>query len=651
MAGRKEQIAELESEIRRHRQLYYNEQPELSDAEFDELVDRLEELAPGSEVLAEVGAPAPAGQAGLPTKEHRIPMGSLDKVTEEKLELWVEKTGPLYLIQEKYDGISLELEYQEGKLVDAITRGDGFTGEVVTHNAVEFSNISSELPAAFTGSVRGEVILRLSTFEKHFREKGFANPRNTVSGTARKKHGDRSLNRHFELFFYDVLSVAREFETEKEKMAYLGEELGLPVAVSYFDQTVEGLLEIYQLYEGAEEGEGKRFELDYEIDGLVVRSDSIALQQELGSRQNKPRYAMAYKIPSAGSPTKLLDVDWSLGLGSRITPVARLEPVQIAGVTVSNATLHNVDTIAELDLRIGDTVFVERRGDVIPKVIRFIESGEGEKPAPPQDCPSCSGPLTMDGKFLVCPGDECPGKTYGDILKWINSLEIDSLGEKWVSTLIEAGLLNDPADLYTLSAENLVPLERMGDILAAKIVQNIDESRGPALERFIAALNIPGFSRQRARMLIDEGVLTLAQLLEMPAEEIAAVKGFADISADGIVSGLEKRRDLIEKLRGLGVEPLKGEPTEEIDGVLSGKTFCFTGAIQRLDPRTEKRFTRKQLQEMVKANGGRVLKDVNSKLDHLVMANPDSKSSKAKKARQQEVDILSEEEFFTLIDG
>ncbi|MFP6737769.1 MAG: NAD-dependent DNA ligase LigA [Planctomycetota bacterium] len=648
MAGKKEQITNLETEIRHHRQLYYNEQPELSDAEFDGLVDRLKELAPGSEVLVEVGAP---GQAGLPTKEHRIPMGSLDKVTEEKLELWVEKTGPLYLIQEKYDGISLELEYQEGSLVDAITRGDGFTGEVVTHNAVHFSNISSKLPVAFTGSVRGEVILRLSTFEEHFREKGFANPRNTVSGTTRKKHGDRSLNRHFELFFYDVLSVDREFKTEKEKMTCLGEELGLPVATSYFDQTMEGLLEIYKLYEGDEEGEGKRFELDYEIDGLVVRSDSIALQQELGSRQNKPRYAMAYKFPSSGSPTKLLDVDWSLGLGSRITPVARLEPVQIAGVTVSNATLHNIATIAELDLRIGDTVFVERRGDVIPKVIRVIESGNGESPLPPQDCPSCSGPLCMDGKYLVCPGDECPGKTYGDILKWINSLEIDSLGEKWVSTLIEAGLLNDPADLYTLSTETLVPLERMGEILATKIVQNINESRDPALERFIAALNIPSFSRQRARMLIDEGVLTLAQLLEMPAEEISAVKGFADISAEGIVSGLQKRRDLIEKLRSLGVEPLKGEPTEEVDGVLSGKIFCFTGAIQRIDPRTEKRFTRKQLEEMVKANGGRVLKDVNSKLDHLVMANPDSKSSKAKKAREQEVNILSEEEFFALIDG
>ena len=203
----------------------------------------------------------------------------------------------------------------------------------------------------------------------------------------------------------------------------------------------------------------------------------------------------------------------------------------------------------------------------------------------------------------------------------------------------------------TLARSSLVPLDRMGDTLAAKIIQNIEETRNPPLERFIAALNITGFSRQRARMLIDEGIVTLEQLLAMTSGEIAAVKGFADISADGIVAGLQKRAELIKKLKRLGVEPRKGEPAEEVDGVLNGKTFCFTGAIKRINPRTEKRFTRKQLQDLVKANGGRSLKDVTSKLDHLVLANPDSKSSKARKARDLDVDILSEEEFFALLDA
>ena len=271
----------------------------------------------------------------------------------------------------------------------------------------------------------------------------------------------------------------------------------------------------------------------------------------------------------------------------------------------------------------------------------------------------------MDGKFLICPNKNCPGKTYGDIRNWINSLEIDSLGEKCVDKMIKARFLKDPADLYVLASEVIAPLiiskyinkkgkkvlVSLGKTRAAKIIQNIEETRNPPLERFIAALNITGFSRQRARMLIDEGIVTLEQLLAMTSGEIAAVKGFADISADGIVAGLQKRAELIKKLKRLGVEPRKGEPAEEIDGVLNEKTFCFTGAIKRINPRTEKRFTRKQLQGLVKANGGRSLKDVTSKLDHLVLANPDSKSSKARKARDLDVDILSEEEFFALLDA
>ena len=207
------------------------------------------------------------------------------------------------------------------------------------------------------------------------------------------------------------------------------------------------------------------------------------------------------------------------------------------------------------------------------------------------------------------------------------------------------------ATKYAINKKGKKVLVSLGKTRAAKIIQNIEETRNPPLERFIAALNITGFSRQRARMLIDEGIVTLEQLLAMTAGEIAAVKGFADISADGIVAGLQKRAELIKKLNRLGVEPRKGEPAEEIDGVLSGKTFCFTGAIKRINPRTEKRFTRKQLQGLVKANGGRSLKDVTSKLDHLVLANPDSKSSKARKARDLDVDILSEEEFFALLDA
>ncbi len=670
MAEKQIRREEVETEIRRHRELYYNQQPEITDAEFDALIDELEELAPDSPVLAEVGAPVTSDAtaddglqgAGLPTKAHRIPMGSLDKVTSDRLDLWAEKTGPLYLIQEKYDGISLEVEYENGEMVDAITRGDGFVGEVVTHNAVHFKNIVTKLPVAFTGSVRAEVILRLSDFEEHFATRDFANPRNTVSGTVRKKHGDRSLNKHFELFFYDVLAVDREFETERQKMEYLRDDLQLTLAVSHFEKTIEDLHTIYEEYQGSEDSPGKRYGLDYEIDGLVVRSDSVALQNELGSRQNRPRFAMAFKFPSEGQETILRAVDWSLGLGARITPVARLEPVGIAGVTVSNATLHNVDAIQSLDIRIGDRVLVERRGDVIPQVMRVVESNGGDEPTPPTSCPSCEAEVERDGKFLLCPNPSCPGKTYGDLLKWIKELEIDSLGEKWVQIMIDEKLLADPVDLYGLTVEKLLPLDRMGKTLAAKIVRNIAETRSPPLDRFVAALNIPGFSRSRAQMLIDECVGTLDKLLALSTEEIAEIKGFAEITAENVVNGLATRADLITRLREAGVDPAEGVPApgstaaggddvSELTGAFAGKTVCFTGAIARVDEATGKRFTRKQLQNLVVEQGGKTASGVSGNLDYLVMVDPDSTSSKAKKARDLGTTILSEDAFFELLES
>lgn len=644
----KDRVRELEREIRRHRRLYYNETPEISDDEFDALEDELRELDPESPVLREVGAPS--SLAGLPTKEHRIPMGSLDKITTDRLEFWAEKAGPLFLVQEKLDGISMELEYEEGHLVDAITRGDGLVGEVVTHNALMFRNVKQRLDADFTGSVRGEVTVRLSDFEAHFVGKDFANPRNTVSGTVRKKHGDRSLNRFFEIQFYDVVTAGARFTTEREKMEYLRDTLGLGLAVSYFDCDLDAVRGIYESYQGTKGKPGRRFRLDYEIDGLVLRSDSLAKQEELGSRGNRPRFAVAYKFPSEGKQTVLKAVDWSVGLSARVTPIARLEPVSIAGVTVSNASLHNVDYVKALDLRLGDVVLVERKGDVIPKVMRVVEARGGEAPGIPDACPLCETALEFTGKHLVCPNPRCPGKAYGDIFKWIQAMDIDSLGEKWVRIFIEKGLIEDPADLYSLREEDLTPLERMGETLAKKLVTNIQETRRPVLDRFIAALNIPEFSAQRAQMLIDAGYDRLEKIQEASAEELAGVKGFGEILAEKVVEGLRARRGRIDRLLAAGIEVQPGEQSRPGGGALEGLSFCFTGAIRREDPSTGKPYTRKTLEKMVEDLGGRSASGVSAGLSYLVMANPDSRSSKAEKARKLGTEILPEQAFFEMLE-
>ncbi|MGQ9589113.1 MAG: NAD-dependent DNA ligase LigA [Planctomycetota bacterium] len=643
-------------EVRRHRALYYAGTPEVSDAEYDALEDELRRLAPEHPVLAEVGAPPKEGEApelptvGLPTKRHRIPMGSLEKVADDRLEAWAEKAGPRFIVQEKLDGISLEIEYESGRLEDAITRGDGFVGEVVTHNAVHFQNVRRELGPGFTGSLRGEVILRKSVFEREFVGADFANPRNTVSGLVRRKHGDLSLNRHLEVLFYDVVAEGRDFSTEREKVEFLSKDLGVAVVTTYFDQDVRGIRAIYEEYQGKDGRPGKRFSLDYDIDGLVIRADSIGRQRELGSLRNRPRWAMAYKFPSAGEVTALRGVGWSLGIGGRVTPVARLEPVAVGGVTVSNATLHNQDFVDALDVRIGDRVLVERKGDVIPQVVRVVERRGTEKPKAPDRCPVCGAALERSGKHLRCPSRECPGKCYGDILRWTSVMEIDSLGEKWVDILIREGLVSDPADLYSLTAEKLVPLERMGETLAAKIVRNIQESRRPTLDRFIAALNIPEFSRQRAQVLMAAGYDSIERLLAATVDDLCQVKGFGRVLAEKVVEGLAAKRERIRKLLDAGVEIERPARAEAAAGPLAGKTFCFSGAVRRVDPETGKPYARKRLEALVAERGGRPRSGVSSGLDYLVLADPKSQSSKAVEARRLGVAILSEDEFFDLLE-
>jgi DNA ligase (NAD+) len=360
---------------------------------------------------------------------------------------------------------------------------------------------------------------------------------------------------------------------------------------------------------------------------------------------------MAYKFPSVGEKTILREVEWSCRTGLRVTPVARLEPVQVGGVKVSNATLHNMDYLEALGVRIGDVVLVERKGDVIPQVVRVVESRGGPKPQAPSECPTCSSKLERIGKHLVCPNRDCPGKSHGDLMRWISVMEIESLGEKWTSILIDQGLVEDPVDLYSLKVEDLLPLERMGEVLAAKVVRNIQESRRTTLDRFIAALNIPEFSRQRAQMLIDAGFDTLEKLQAAAVEDLVKVKGFGEILAEKVVRGLAARKARIERLLEAGIELERPKKRAAAEGPLAGKNFCFTGAVQKLNDATGKPYTRKDLEEIVAENGGRALSDVTKGLDYLVMADPSSQSTKAQKARKLGTRILSEEEFFNLVHG
>lgn len=633
--------SELEALIRHHRTLYYDGKPEISDAEFDALVDRLQDICPDSEVLVQVGAPI---VDGIEKRKHRIPMGSLNKKTAPELcVLWKELEAFSLIAQEKLDGISIDLEYHDGQLVAAITRGDGIEGEVVTHNAY-WQNVAPQLPG-FTGALRGEIICPTFTFEIVFAKRNFANPRNTVSGIVRRKEDPERLNECLKVLYYDVVDFVEpeRFESETAKMQHITYQLKLETVPCVYGLPLSELRETFKTYTEA------RDNLPYEIDGLVIKIDCTDTQRQMGSMHNRPRWAYAVKFPNLGAWTKLIDVDWQLGVGGRLTPVARLEAVRIGGVVVKNATLHHSDYIEKLGLASPAEVFVERAGDVIPQVTDCrVPNVTLGKYAAPALCPRCSQKTSKDGKFYVCRNLACPGKVYGDVYKWVKEAEIDDLGDTWIKVLTEAGMVKEPADLYRLTSEQLCTLERMGKVLAQKILSNIHKAREIPLANYLAGLNIQGFSRTRAQALVDAGWTDIAMLLSGTKEQFEQVPGFGKIIAHVVYEGLNRKRMQIVELGKAGVRhlPVDAAPAE---GALAGKSFCFTGAIQRTNPSTGSRWTRSQMQGLVKREGGVVKNSVSQGLDFLVMADPESKSTKAQKARSLGIAILAEDAFFDMV--
>jgi DNA ligase (NAD+) len=705
----------LAERIRHHRDRYYRGEPEISDAEFDALEDRLRQLAPDHPVLAELGAPPPEpheeeGAAGpLPTPEqlwrmsesfyaisdgeagaheaawaeyrqlflalarahpdhpvlldivpargrewpkssHEIPMGSLNKVTsDEELQAWATRCDELagkagllpisdhLAVTEKLDGISIELVYDGGRFETAITRGDGEVGERIGPNVRRMQNIPSQIAHRGRVSVRGEIIMAKSDAEPFVAFKQRVDPkferlkslRNTASGIARTKDLKHlPACRFLRGVFYDVEGV-EGLDTEVDKMAWL-EAAGF--VVPFFTTTdVEGVTQLHARYQ-----DETRESLDHDIDGLVVRANDIAAFTILGELNRRPRAAVAFKFGHEMQVTSLLGIEWSTGDTGRITPVARIEPVFLAGAEVRNASLHNLGLVQSLGVGVGDQVLVSRRGDVIPYVEDVVVDG-GQTESPPETCDVCQTPVQRDGEYLVCPNPACPARMRGRIKVWIKQLGLLEWGERTIETLFERGLVQEPADLYRLDAEDITSLHGYGDTTARKLLDPLRARMRIELPTFIAALAIPGVSRETGRLLTRAGWNELERLSAATVEQLAAVDGLGEIKAERIVSGLTERRDEIQRLRELGVEPV---PPEE-GGPLHGLSFCFSGAHSR---------PRKELVAWVEELGGRVTSGVSKELDYLVLADPGSTSSKAAKARKLGVGIIDEAGVQALVD-
>jgi DNA ligase (NAD+) len=663
-------IEALRENIRHHEYLYnVLDQPEISDADFDKLMQQLKDMeAEYPELLV---ADSPTQRVGGKPREgfvkapHSSPMLSLDNTyNEEELRAWERRVHELsgrkdmdYVCELKLDGMSLALIYEDGKLVCGITRGDGSVGEDVTLNVRTVRSVPLSIPKEKLKKagipedfeVRGELLMPTAAFKKVNEErerKGlatFANPRNFTAGTVRQLDANVTAERRMDFFPYILLEDGRTYFDRHWKT------LEALVAAGFKVNPNRRLLHtMEEVWAFIQEWEGKRESLAYEIDGIVVKVDRTALQDELGFTGKAPRWAIAYKYAARAEITKLEDIRVQVGRTGKLTPVAMLAPVSIGGTTVRNATLHNMDEIERLGVKIGDWVKVERGGDVIPKVAKVIDDKDHPRPHKlrtfemPEKCPVCGTKVvrTESEVDYRCVNANCPAKLRETILHFASRgvMNIDGMGEALVTQLMDRALVNDVADIYKLTKKDLLSLERFADKSAQNILDEIERSKKLPLERVVYGLGIR-FVGERTAQFLAEHFGSLEALERASQEELQEVNEVGPRIAESIVEffSIPANRKLIERLRETGLT-LSGQKKQR--GVkLAGKTFVLTGTLAR--------FTRDEAKKIIEDAGGKVTGSVSKKTDYVV-AGTDA-GSKLDKAKDLGVQVIDEKEMEKLL--
>ena len=658
-------VNELSDLVRYHRKRYFqDDEPEISDAEFDELYRELEgleaefpELVTPDSPTQQVGAAAATTFAEVP---HVLPMLSLDNAFNlEDLLAWGKRIerqitdSVAFACEPKMDGLAVSLLYEDGKLVRAATRGNGYVGEDVTPNVRTIKSVpkqlkGSGLPARL--EVRGEVFMPIKAFDELNRRQGdagarlFANPRNAAAGSLRQKDSRITAERALDIFCYQpgVKEGGPRLRTHMETLDWL-REMGIPVnpEIKEFDA-------LDDVYEFSERMFEHRHDLGYEIDGVVVKVDDLGQRDELGATSKAPRWAIAYKFPPEEKTTELRHIMVSIGRSGRATPFAQLEPVFVGGSTVSQATLHNEDEVARKDVRVGDTVIVRKAGDVIPEVVGPVlaKRRKGLKRWKfPKDCPACGEPLARaEGEAATnCVNVDCPAQRWGRIVHFAAAMDIDGLGEERVRQFIDAGLLSDPADIYWLDVERLVKLERIGQKSAQQLVDNIQASRSQQLGRLLVGLSVPNVGWATAQDIARE-LKHLDRIVDASVEELTEVEGIGPIVAQSVHEffARDRTRQLVEKLREAGVNFEGPAPAAapDVEQTLAGRALVLTGGLEG--------FTREGAEAEIEARGGKVTSSVSKKTSYVVVGeNPGSKLAKAE---QLGVPLLDEAAFRKLLE-
>lgn len=649
-------IQELTKQLEYHNNLYYNrDEPEISDFEYDKMLRELEDLEAEFPSLKSPLSPTnrvggSAGEKFSPVT-HTVVMESLhDSFSHNELREFDARVRETvsdvkYVVEPKFDGLSVSCEYENGVFVRGSTRGDGTTGEDVTENLMTIKSLPKRIENAPEYlEVRGEVYMSFASFEaltqkqEENEEKTFKNPRNAAAGSLRQKNAKVTASRNLDIFIFNIQQVrGTTFTSHIQSLNYLT-ELGFPTAFyNVYDNIGDVIEEIERIG-------NMRGALDYAIDGAVVKVDSFSSRELLGSTAKYPKWAEAYKYPPEEKPTKLLNIEINVGRTGVLTPVGNFEPVLLAGTTVSRATLHNKDFIEEKGICIGDTVIIRKAGEIIPEVLSVKEHAEDAVPFEfPTTCPSCGSLVQSDENeaAIRCTNTDCPAQLMRHLIHFVSrdAMDIDGLGPAVLEQLLNEGFIKSPADLYRLTADDISALERKAEKSAQNLISSIEKSKDNELYRLVFALGIRNIGLKAAK-LICENFSSIDDIMNAKAADFEAIDGFGSVMAISTENyfALSSTKELISDLKSLGLK-MKPSVKKAEGGIFAGKTFVLTGTLPTM--------TRSEASKIIEQNGGKTSSSVSKKTSY-VLAGEEA-GSKLTKAQSLGIAILSEEDFKSML--
>ncbi len=655
----KSRVEELTNLLNYHNNLYYNQDnPEISDYEYDKLLRELEDLEKQFPTLLKKDSPTQkvGGSAGEKFSEvtHTVQMMSLhDSFSHGELLDFDRKVrevvqNPLYVVEPKFDGLSVSCEYENGVFVRGSTRGDGFVGEDITDNLITIKSLPKRLKNAPEYlEVRGEVymsddnFLKLLKIQEDNEEKPFKNPRNAAAGSLRQKNSKITAQRNLDIFIFNIQQIKGvTLTSHKQSLDYLT-ELGFPTAPFYnrYDNMEDAIEEIERI-------NNIRGTFGFPIDGAVVKVDDFSQRELLGATAKFPKWAEAYKYPPEEKETKLLDIEINVGRTGALTPVGIFEPVFISGTTVSRAVLHNEDFIKEKDIRIGDTVIIRKAGEIIPEVVSLKSHGENTVPYVfPTVCPSCGSKVTRDGEeaAIRCTNTECPAQLLRHLIHFVSrdAMDIEGLGPAVLEQLVNSSLVKSPVDLYKLTPMDVLGLERKAEKSALNLIDSIEKSKKQELYRLIFALGIRHIGQKAAKLLCDN-LLTIENIMNSKVEDYTNIDGFGTVMAESIVEYFshEESINLIKELKECGVKMPPVEKKSE-EGKFTGLTFVLTGTLPTLK--------RSEASKMIENAGGKTSSSVSKKTSYVVAG--EEAGSKLTKAQNLGVTIITEEQLLNMLES